>query len=244
MTKDDKDYLIQSIKFIFPSINIKDSDIESSWAGLRPLIYESGKSLSEISRKDEIWQSDTGLISIAGGKLTGYRKMAETIVDKIYEQLYLENWDIFDQSKTRNLPISGGEVGGSNNLDNYIDALVNEGKKFGLTDTGCLALAKFYGSNTQIVFDYCKHDINYNIPLCLYASVMYSIDYEMITKPIDYFMRRSGTLFFDINNIEEYKDEVVNLMADVFRWTDETKIKYSNELDEEIYFSKNAIMNE
>ena len=66
-------YLISAVNNMFPSIELEMSDIESSWAGLRPLIHEEGKSASELSRKDEIFTSDTGLISIAGGKLTGYQ---------------------------------------------------------------------------------------------------------------------------------------------------------------------------
>ena len=76
-------YLISAVNNMFPSIELEMSDIESSWAGLRPLIHEEGKSASELSRKDEIFTSDTGLISIAGGKLTGYRKMAERVVNYI-----------------------------------------------------------------------------------------------------------------------------------------------------------------
>ncbi|MCS0542567.1 glycerol-3-phosphate dehydrogenase/oxidase, partial [Aeromonas veronii] len=83
VTTEDRAYLINTINYMFPRVNVKDSDIESSWAGVRPLIYEEGKDPSEISRKDEIWISDSGLITIAGGKLTGYRKMAETVVDKV-----------------------------------------------------------------------------------------------------------------------------------------------------------------
>ncbi|MEJ2163286.1 MAG: glycerol-3-phosphate dehydrogenase/oxidase, partial [Robiginitalea sp.] len=76
-------YLISAVNNMFPSIELEISDIQSSWAGLRPLIHEEGKSASELSRKDEVFTSDTGLISIAGGKLTGYRKMAERAVNKI-----------------------------------------------------------------------------------------------------------------------------------------------------------------
>ncbi|MCI4060663.1 glycerol-3-phosphate dehydrogenase, partial [Bacillus cereus] len=68
MTTEDRDYVINSINYMFPELNITANDIESSWAGLRPLIHEEGKDPSEISRKDEIWTSDSGLITIAGGK--------------------------------------------------------------------------------------------------------------------------------------------------------------------------------
>jgi glycerol-3-phosphate dehydrogenase len=65
-------------------------DVESTWSGLRPLIHEDGKSPSDLSRKDEIFISDSGLISIAGGKLTGFRKMAERSVNVVCKQLKIE----------------------------------------------------------------------------------------------------------------------------------------------------------
>ena len=86
-------YLISAVNNMFPDINLELDDIVSSWAGLRPLIHEEGKSASELSRKDEIFTSDSGLISIAGGKLTGYRKMAERVVNRVtvLEEQYKQN---------------------------------------------------------------------------------------------------------------------------------------------------------
>ena len=87
ITAEDRAYLLDAIRFMFPSLHLTEAHIESGWAGVRPLIHEQGKGPSEISRKDEIWQTDGGLITIAGGKLTGYRKMAEKIIDIVVEQL-------------------------------------------------------------------------------------------------------------------------------------------------------------
>lgn len=67
ITEEDREYLLKAIAFMFPDVGVREEDIESSWAGVRPLIYEEGKDPSEISRKDEIWESDSGLITIAGG---------------------------------------------------------------------------------------------------------------------------------------------------------------------------------
>ncbi len=83
VTNIDVKYLIDSVNQAFPKLNISNSDIISSWAGLRPLIKKEGKKSTELSRKDEIFISTSGLISIAGGKLTGYRKMAERVVNLI-----------------------------------------------------------------------------------------------------------------------------------------------------------------
>ena len=64
-TQEDRDYLIDAINYMFPDVDVKDEDIESSWAGIRPLILEEGKDPSEISRKDEVWEGKSGLLTIA-----------------------------------------------------------------------------------------------------------------------------------------------------------------------------------
>src|SRR5687767_10228842 len=85
-SRQDAEYLVAAVNSNFPTVGLSVADIESSWAGLRPLIHEEGKSASELSRKDEIFESATGLISIAGGKLTGYRKMAERVVNLVIKK--------------------------------------------------------------------------------------------------------------------------------------------------------------
>src|SRR6187402_2250796 len=87
-SKEDAIYLLNGVNDTFPFVKLKFEDIESSWAGLRPLIHEEGKSASELSRKDEIFVSDSGLVSMAGGKLTGYRKMAERAVDMVGKRFF------------------------------------------------------------------------------------------------------------------------------------------------------------
>jgi len=82
-TKEDAQYLLDATNNMFSSLKLTIDDIESNWAGLRPLIHEDGKDPSELSRKDEIFVSQTGLISIAGGKLTGYRKMAQRVINAV-----------------------------------------------------------------------------------------------------------------------------------------------------------------
>lgn len=111
--EEDHKYVIKAINYMFPDVHISENDIESSWAGVRPLIYEEGKDPSEISRKDEVWFSESGLITMAGGKLTGYRKMAEKLLDEVSKALAKETGKKFKTVQTHHLPISGGDVGGS-----------------------------------------------------------------------------------------------------------------------------------
>jgi glycerol-3-phosphate dehydrogenase len=81
VTADDADYLFDTLARSFPDLRLGPEHVVGAWAGVRPLVYEEGRSPSEISRKDEIAVSASGLITIAGGKLTTYRRMAERVVD-------------------------------------------------------------------------------------------------------------------------------------------------------------------
>ena len=113
-------YLLSAVNNMFPKINLEMEDIISSWAGLRPLIHEEGKSASELSRKDEIFTSDTGLISIAGGKLTGYRKMAERVVDRIAKKLE-DEYDMESKDcNTENIPLCGNDFKKYKHVKKYI----------------------------------------------------------------------------------------------------------------------------
>jgi glycerol-3-phosphate dehydrogenase len=85
--RSDVDYLLDAVTTNLRTPPIRDAEIVSLWSGVRPLIAEPGKKANEVSRKDEIWTSPGGLISIAGGKLSAYRAMAEQVVDKCVERL-------------------------------------------------------------------------------------------------------------------------------------------------------------
>ena len=152
ITEADRTYILDSIKFMFPEVQVTEDDVESSWAGVRPLIHEDGKNPSEISRKDEIWESEKGLITIAGGKLTGYRKMAETVINKVVQQLSKETGRKFPRSITKHFPISGGDIGGSSNYKRFIQQSVERGQALGFTEREGRHLAALYGSNVEKVF--------------------------------------------------------------------------------------------
>ncbi|PKC50347.1 hypothetical protein RhiirA1_486627, partial [Rhizophagus irregularis] len=115
--KEDVDYLLGAISYIFPDLSISAEDVESTWAGVRPLIYEEGKDPSEISRKDEIWTAPSGLMTIAGGKLTGYRQMAEEIVDRIVKKHRFKH---ATKCMTKALALSGAKGLNSRNFNDYI----------------------------------------------------------------------------------------------------------------------------
>lgn len=74
-------YLLDAANQYFPASKLGPDDVIATWAGLRPLISQEG-SESSVSREHEILVDQDGLITIAGGKLTTYRKMAHEVVDR------------------------------------------------------------------------------------------------------------------------------------------------------------------
>ena len=175
ITEEDRSYILNAIHYMFPSLKLTAENVESSWAGVRPLIHEEGKSPSEVSRKDEIWESEKGLITIAGGKLTGYRKMAETVVDKIVEQLSHEEIRHFNNCVTKNLPISGGDIGGSSNMNRFMAQAIEKGQSAGFSEQHSRHLATLYGTNVDKVFA-IPFEAHTAIPRILYVKLRYAID--------------------------------------------------------------------
>jgi len=82
---EDVDYLVDAARSYFPDHPIERDDVISSWAGLRPLMapVDKGRAVDEsaVSREHQIIVGTDGLITIAGGKLTTYRRMAAEVVD-------------------------------------------------------------------------------------------------------------------------------------------------------------------
>jgi glycerol-3-phosphate dehydrogenase len=238
MTVEDRDYILQAVNSMFPQSNLAAEDVESSWTGLRPLIHQAGKNPSQISRKDEIFYSPSGLVTIAGGKLTGYRKMAESIVNIIAKQLSSIDHTSYPASGTKHMPISGGDVGGSERYEHYVEEKVIEGQRHGLSEADARLLALRYGSNMDQLYEgihqYRQEAEDIGLPLHVVLSIVYSIEYEMAVSAVDYFNRRTGALYFDMPFVQQWREPVIAYMAQKLNWSEEQQIAYTDELIKEI----------
>jgi glycerol-3-phosphate dehydrogenase len=232
-TREDVAYILEAITFMFPSIQLSPQQVESTWAGVRPLIFEEGKDPSEISRKDEIWESASGLVTIAGGKLTGYRKMAEMVVDRVCENTKSSS---FGPSITKHLPLSGGAVGGSEGFKSFVEMKALEGQQYGLTYDESRHLAAFYGANVNHLFAYANvlQNNSYGLPLPLAAKLAYAIQFEMTCTPADFFVRRTGDLYFNMDEVHAYKEQVCQMMKVQLGYSENQVDFYRFDLDKQV----------
>ena len=228
-------YLVSAVNNMFDDVSISIDDIKSSWAGLRPLIHEEGKPASELSRKDEIYVSNTELISIAGGKLTGYRKMAERIVDLINKK-YLRRFDkVFQEVKTEKIVLSGGSFTNHKEVLKYIKSIQERITKLGFEEKNAAYFVYNYGKQTDIILT--KFDELTDVDIeqrMIKAEVWFSILYESACSPVDFFMRRTGRAYFNMDSVTKHLELVLTEFSAHFSWDNEILNKKKEELNKEI----------
>lgn len=284
VTQEDVDYLLEIVNRRFPQANITLDDIESSWAGLRPLLsgnsasdYNGGNSgklsddsfdhlietvqeyvdhkadrsavekaiknvesstsekeldPSAVSRGSSFERDDNGLFTLAGGKITDYRKMAEGALKTIIEVLAQEFDRHFKLINSKTYPVSGGEINPAN-VDSEIEAYAQLGTISGLTMEDSRYLANLYGSNAPKVYALTrKIEAVDGLSLAETISLHYAMDYEMALTPTDYFLRRTNHMLFNRDKLEALITPVINEMAKHFEWTESEKATQEKALRE------------
>lgn len=216
-TTEDARYLIDAVNETFPSVHLTMADIESSWAGLRPLIHEEGKSASELSRKDEIFESPSGLISIAGGKLTGYRKMAERVVDLLLKRKFEDR--MLPRCTTETILLAGAGLKNVGEVMQYRSEVAARVESLGLRGDYAAYLVHLYGRQSDLIIDYASSSPKSDPEIALLlAELWYAFHYEMIVRVEDFLVRRTGLLYFDIHRLDKMKEPVLLAMAQYLNW--------------------------
>ncbi len=239
-------YLISAVNNMFPDIELGMGDIESSWAGLRPLIHEEGKSASELSRKDEIFTSDTGLISMAGGKLTGYRKMAERAVNRVARKMEEDHGNKIPESGTAEIPLCGSDFKRHKEVKKYIAEVYERIRKDGFSEHDAWFLVTNYGKQTETILKTyaALKDKDARVRM-IKAELHFGIDFEMVLTPMDFFIRRTGRLYFDIDSVRTMMNPILGEFKSIYT-LDDTQIQQWKEalehaIDEHSNFSLDRI---
>lgn len=224
-------YLITAVNYMFPGIHLEMDDMISTWAGLRPLIHEEGKSASELSRKDETFISESGLISIAGGKLTGYRKMAERVTSIVADKLE-EEYNIKTKAcATENIGLVGGPWKNYNEVKKYISSLNLKLNKEGFNDYTGWYLTSIYGKQADYILQIYNvlsgGDCNSRL---VRAELLFCAKFELLLTPHDFFIRRTGKMYFDIESVKQFLDVVLKEYQGVFKADDFLIDQYRKEL--------------
>jgi glycerol-3-phosphate dehydrogenase len=169
------------------------ADIRSVFAGLRPLVKASGKKTAELSRDHLITVSESGLITITGGKWTTYRRMAEDVIDIAIEKSGLEKKECI----TKNLRIHGAKETSDFNAPLYYFGTDEEKIKLMILQDSSL------GELIHPKLNYIK------------AEIVWAVENEMCMTVEDALSRRTRALFLDAQAAIESAPVVASLIASV-----------------------------
>jgi glycerol-3-phosphate dehydrogenase len=222
----DVEYLLAAANAMFPAAGLAKSDVESTWAGLRPLIFEEGKPAGEMSRKDEIFLSESGLVTIAGGKLTGYRKMAEKVVNLVAKNMQKAKNKHFKPCQTKEIPLTSMPFGSFEEVLDFQHFIQEKLKPLNLPAHFPAYLVENYGKDATIIADHAvviEHGMAGTLAV-MKSELLYCLEHEMVVKPADFFERRTGRLYFDHGSIPPFLDMVLAIFQDHFKWNEATKM--------------------
>lgn len=187
------DRLVRSAAHAFPDANLSGQDVISSFAGLRPLIKADQQSTKELSRKEEIFEDDAGLITITGGKLTTWRRMGERVVDLAAGRL--DTLDVSGPGRAARCVTELIQLaGGSPEVARETAAV--EGTKFGVDVTTVEHLMQTYGGDYRVILELTRESEEWKSVLVdglphIEAEVVYAARFEMATTVQDFLSRRT-----------------------------------------------------
>lgn len=234
-TPEEVRYLLDSVNATF-DVNLSEKDVISAFAGWRPLIAppDSGLDESAISREYEIFSAPSGLISMAGGKLTAYRSMGKHAVAHV-EAALKETGIALKPSAIEDIHLSGSELGGRS-----LDAFVADAVKASSLPAELVGvLARRYGSNWPDLERLLKADArlaarigNLSGPIALYAvEPVYAVEHEGVMALADFMMRRTRLYLLDAHQgllaAEEIAGHLASALQRVAGWDAEQTAEWA-----------------
>lgn len=207
-TADDVSYLLDSLNHS-TATEVRADDVVGTWAGLRPLLREAkNKRTADLSRRHRVTRSESGLITVAGGKLTTWRRMAEDTVDEVLCGLGRRA-----RCRTKSLRLCGGK-GYERVKANGLEAAVRD------------HLVGRYGSEAATVISMVKREPALGEPLVpglpyLRAEARYAVESEMALTLDDVLARRTRARLLARDASAEAAESVAEVIAGPLGWSPE-----------------------
>lgn len=197
-------------------VNLTDEDILSVYAGYRPLVKSRGARAAELSRTHVVLQENNGMVTIVGGKLTTYRRMAQDTVDVL--------------AKRDGMPISHPTekllLTGAIGWRNARQEIEGRSRQLGLAPESVKHLEDNFGGHASEVLDLIEEEKSLGERLVsdlpyLRAEVIYACRAEMAMTLEDVLARRTRIILEDGARGADIAPEVATLMAGELGWSRE-----------------------
>lgn len=219
-------YLCDSGNGYFPGAGLTPDDVISTWAGLRPLIAAPPNvDESEISREHEVFARNDGLVIIAGGKLTTYRRMARQTVTETLKLLdQLGDSPTVGQARTKDRPLPG--AAGLERAD--LEGVAAVGRQLidehGLDADTATHLCGVYGTRAPLIAARIASDpalgvrIDPELPY-VWAEIEFAATHDLARTVDDVLSRRVPLLLVSRDQGAAASERTADLLAGVLGWS-------------------------
>ncbi len=222
-TADEVVYLLRTANAFFPEARLTPADVVSTWAGLRPLIrITDDEDANAASREHQIIEAEDGLMSIVGGKLTTYRKMAAELVDVVARRLHEHDGRATPPAApTDREPLPGGET-------RDLDILVRAAENDGFPREHGERLVRAYGSESSAIIRLTQHEPNLGKPVTphhptLWGELVFAMRREMAITLTDLLVRRTHVFYETADHGMSAIEQVADVAAAEMQWDDDRR---------------------
>ena len=204
--REDVEYLLEPPARYLRGEKLGCDDVIGAWAGLRPLIAQPGKKPSEISRRDEVLVGPAGVVTMAGGKLTGYRPLARETVERAAQIASLS----VAPAQGEDPPLPGGDFDG--------DLAALEAKltrETGVSAVAAARLVRLYGAEARELARAGGEEL---VPGVLASEIDFAVAKEGAATLEDLLYRRLRTSFYGGSEREAAVHPAAQHMARLLGW--------------------------
>lgn len=230
-TKEEVDFIIDEANR-YLSVEVTRADVKSAWSGIRPLVKDprhNDGTTSKISREHVVEVSDSNLVTIAGGKWTTYRRMAQDAIDKLVETVP-ELQKKASPCKTKDVGIIGADRIGEVCNKKFDTITVTLRENYMLDKDISEHLMRNYGTRALQIAEIEKAGFLDRKPSdhprrlhpkypYLEAEVVFAVRQEYAQKATDVIGRRMRLAFIDSESTALLVPRVVSMMGDLHGWT-------------------------
>lgn len=218
-TGEDVTYLLRSANAMFPRARLTPNDVLATWAGIRPLLApDRSLPAGRVSREHRIVESPSGLITVAGGKLTTFRVMGRDAADLVAKRLRrIDGRALPPRPATDQLPLPGGEIAA-------LDVMMQSVRMKELPAVTARHLVDSYGTESAAILNLVAKNKVLGGPLVagrpeIRAEVVYAVEREMAMRVSDVLIRRLHLFYEDPQHGAGVAANVARKMAELLGWS-------------------------
>ncbi|KAG2459065.1 GPDM protein, partial [Polypterus senegalus] len=205
--EEDITFILSEVRnYLSPDVEVRRGDVLAAWSGIRPLVTDpNSKDTQSICRNHILDVSESGMVTIAGGKWTTYRAMAEETIDAVIKANGLKA----GPSRTVGLVLEGAKEW---TPTTYIRLVQDYDKAFDVAK-----MAKVTGKRWPIVGKRLVSEFPY-----IECEVQYAVK-EYACTAIDVIARRTRLGFLNVQAADEALPKIVEIMGKELKWSEQKK---------------------